>query len=216
MRGAVRSGHRQRPSLSRLADHAGELGQHGDLRIRVLAWGHPFLERIRSRRLCERHSRDRPALRRYLAWPAKRHNPPYRDHHERASAHAASPDRHCGNRRPPVPRHRPADRASPACPAKSGPAGPTALLLTGIVVATAISTILDAALVATVSLGVDELDSGAEPLGRARRPDGDRKRAAGIRAWSRRCLPWSSLASGAIRCRRCGGRRSRPARWRPS
>src|SRR6516225_9928747 len=33
---------------------------------------------------------------------------------------------------------------------------------------------------ATVSLGVDELDSGAEPLGRARRPGGGRKRAAGL------------------------------------
>jgi transposase len=31
---------------------------------------------------------------------------------------------------------------------------------------------------ATVSLGVDELDSGGEPLGRARRPGGGRKRAA--------------------------------------
>jgi transposase len=31
---------------------------------------------------------------------------------------------------------------------------------------------------ATVSLGVDELDSGTEPLGRARRPGGGRKRAA--------------------------------------
>ena len=31
---------------------------------------------------------------------------------------------------------------------------------------------------ATVSLGVDELDSGAGPLGRARRPGGGRKRAA--------------------------------------
>src|SRR6266571_8568080 len=31
---------------------------------------------------------------------------------------------------------------------------------------------------ATVSLGVAELDSGAEPLGRARRPGGGRKRAA--------------------------------------
>src|SRR6202158_5003354 len=31
---------------------------------------------------------------------------------------------------------------------------------------------------ATVSLGVDELESGAEPLGRARRPGGGRKRAA--------------------------------------
>ena len=33
---------------------------------------------------------------------------------------------------------------------------------------------------ATVALGVDELDSGAEPLGRARRPGGGRKRAAGL------------------------------------
>src|SRR6478736_10237206 len=33
---------------------------------------------------------------------------------------------------------------------------------------------------ATVSLGVDELDSGAEPLGRARRPGGGRKRAPDV------------------------------------
>src|SRR5512135_1580869 len=33
---------------------------------------------------------------------------------------------------------------------------------------------------ATVSLGVDELDSGAEPLGRARAPGGGRKRAAEV------------------------------------
>src|ERR1035438_6940258 len=33
---------------------------------------------------------------------------------------------------------------------------------------------------ATVSLGVDELDSGAGPLGRARRPGGGRKRAAEV------------------------------------
>jgi hypothetical protein len=33
---------------------------------------------------------------------------------------------------------------------------------------------------ATVSLGVDELDSGAEPLGRARQPGGGRKRAADL------------------------------------
>src|SRR5207245_11694920 len=33
---------------------------------------------------------------------------------------------------------------------------------------------------ATVSLGVDERDSGAEPLGRARRPGGGRKRAADL------------------------------------
>ena len=33
---------------------------------------------------------------------------------------------------------------------------------------------------ATVSVGVDELDSGAGPLGRARRPGGGRKRAADL------------------------------------
>ena len=33
---------------------------------------------------------------------------------------------------------------------------------------------------ATVSLGVSELDSGAEPLGRARRPGGGRKRVADL------------------------------------
>jgi Rhodopirellula transposase DDE domain len=33
---------------------------------------------------------------------------------------------------------------------------------------------------ATVSLGADELDAGAEPLGRVRRPGGGRKRAAGL------------------------------------
>src|SRR6478752_280388 len=33
---------------------------------------------------------------------------------------------------------------------------------------------------ATVSLGVDELESGAEPLGRARRPGGGRKQAADV------------------------------------
>ena len=68
---------------------------------------------------------------------------------------------------------------------------------------------------ATVSLGVGELDSGAEPLGRARRPGGGRKRAADwIRGCARRCWPWWSRRSGVIRCRRCGGRRSRPATWR--
>src|ERR1700758_3758903 len=33
---------------------------------------------------------------------------------------------------------------------------------------------------ATVSLGVDELEAGTEPLGRARRPGGGRKRAADV------------------------------------
>ncbi len=41
---------------------------------------------------------------------------------------------------------------------------------------------------ATVSLGVDELDAGAEPLGRARRPGGGRKRAADLDAGLRPAL----------------------------
>jgi transposase len=41
---------------------------------------------------------------------------------------------------------------------------------------------------ATVSLGVDELDGGAEPLGRARRPGGGRKRAADLDPGLRRAL----------------------------
>src|SRR5258705_12540401 len=70
---------------------------------------------------------------------------------------------------------------------------------------------------ATVSLGVGELDSGAEPLGRARRPGGGRKQPlTWIRGWSRRYWRWWSRRSGVIRCRRCGGRRSRPAPWRAS
>src|SRR5712675_2065323 len=65
----------------------------------------------------------------------------------------------------------------------------------------------------TVSLGVSELESGAEPLGRAGAASGS---LTWIQGWSRRCWPWSGRRSGAIRCRRCGGRSSRPARWRPS
>src|ERR1700757_2954290 len=41
---------------------------------------------------------------------------------------------------------------------------------------------------ATVSLGVDELDAGGEPLGRARRPGGGRKRAADLDAGLRPAL----------------------------
>ena len=70
---------------------------------------------------------------------------------------------------------------------------------------------------ATVSLGVTELDSGAEPLGRVRRPGGGRKRAAEwIWGCARRCWRWWSRRSGAIRCRRCGGRRNRLVFWRLS
>src|SRR5229473_4998800 len=50
---------------------------------------------------------------------------------------------------------------------------------------------------ATVSLGVDELEAGAEPLGRARRLGGGRKRAADLDpGWSRRCWRWWSRTSG--------------------
>src|SRR5262245_53069668 len=37
-----------------------------------------------------------------------------------------------------------------------------------------------------------------------------------IPGWARRCGHWSSRTSGVIRCRRCGGPPSRPARWRAS
>ncbi len=66
---------------------------------------------------------------------------------------------------------------------------------------------------ATVSLGVDELDSGAEPLGRAGAASGP---LTWTRGCARRCWPWSSRRSGATRCRRCAGPRCRPARWRPN
>src|SRR5947209_17689986 len=42
---------------------------------------------------------------------------------------------------------------------------------------------------ATVSLGVEELEAGAEPLGRARRPGGGRKRAADADPGLRPALP---------------------------
>src|SRR6478672_5644694 len=69
---------------------------------------------------------------------------------------------------------------------------------------------------ATVSLGVSELEAGAEPLGRARRPGGGRKRAAEADPGlvPARCWPWWNRTSAAIRCRRCGGRPSRPATLR--
>ena len=71
---------------------------------------------------------------------------------------------------------------------------------------------------ATVSLGAGELESGAEPLGRARRPGGGRKRAADLDpgAARRRCWRWSSRTSAAIRCRRCGGRQVDPGAGRTS
>ena len=70
---------------------------------------------------------------------------------------------------------------------------------------------------ATVSSGVYELEAGEAPLGRVRLPVGAASgQPTPIRGWSRRCWPSSSPRSGGIRCPRCGGRRSRPARWRPS
>jgi len=60
---------------------------------------------------------------------------------------------------------------------------------------------------ATVRRGVDEWVAGEEPLGRARRHGGGRKKAVdldpGLRPALRR---WWNLTSGAIRCRRCAGR----------
>ena len=49
--------------------------------------------------------------------------------------------------------------------------------------------------------GLAELESGAEPLGRARRPGGgpQARWRRPIRGWSRRCWRWWSRRSGAIR-----------------
>jgi hypothetical protein len=68
---------------------------------------------------------------------------------------------------------------------------------------------------ATVSLGADELDAGAEPLGRARRPGGGRKRAADLDPGLRPALlALVEPEERGVRCLRCGGRPSRPATWR--
>jgi len=70
---------------------------------------------------------------------------------------------------------------------------------------------------ATVSLGVDELEAGEEPLGRARRRGGGRKRASDVDPGLRPALlALVEPEERGIRCRRCGGRPSRPATWRPS
>ena len=70
---------------------------------------------------------------------------------------------------------------------------------------------------ATVSLGVSELDSGADLLGRARKPGGGRKRLADLDPGLRPALlALVEPDERGIRCRRCGGRRSRCARSRPS
>src|ERR1700722_7908520 len=68
---------------------------------------------------------------------------------------------------------------------------------------------------ATVSLGAAELESGAGPLGGGRRAGraGPVESVSGWLTWTRdcgrRCWRWWSLMSAGIRCRRCGGRRSR-------
>jgi hypothetical protein len=74
---------------------------------------------------------------------------------------------------------------------------------------------------ATVSLGVTELDSGAEPLGRVRWPGGGRKRAAEVDPGLRPALlalvepqergdPVSPLRWTAKSTRGAGGRADRP------
>ncbi len=70
---------------------------------------------------------------------------------------------------------------------------------------------------ATVSLGGAELDSGAEPLGRVRRPGGGRKRSADLDPGLLPAL--LALVEPDERgdpMSRCGGRPSPPATWRTS
>src|SRR6266851_5322482 len=70
---------------------------------------------------------------------------------------------------------------------------------------------------ATVSLGAGELEAGTEPLRRARKPGGGRKRLADLDpGCGRPYWRWWSLMSAATRCRRCGGRPSRCGRFRAS
>jgi hypothetical protein len=70
---------------------------------------------------------------------------------------------------------------------------------------------------ATVSAGVWELEAGEAPLGRVRRLGGGRKRAADLDpGLVPALLALVEPAERVIRCRRCGGRRSRPGRWRAS
>jgi hypothetical protein len=67
---------------------------------------------------------------------------------------------------------------------------------------------------ATVSAGVDELDAGAQVLGRARRPGGGRRRLADLDpGLVPALLALVERRSAGIRCRRCVGRPSRPASW---
>ena len=65
---------------------------------------------------------------------------------------------------------------------------------------------------ATVSLGVAELEARAPGrwAGRAGPAGGASGRPTWIRGCARRCWPWWSRRSAAIRCRRCGGPPSRP------
>ena len=69
----------------------------------------------------------------------------------------------------------------------------------------------------TVARGVAELESGAGPLGRTRRPGGGRKRAADLDPGLRPALlALVEPQERGIRCRRCGGPPGRRGRWRPS
>lgn len=66
----------------------------------------------------------------------------------------------------------------------------------------------------TVSRGVAELESGQAPLGRVRRPGGGRKKVTALNpGLLPALLAMVEPTSGAIRCRRCAGRRSRPGSW---
>ena len=64
----------------------------------------------------------------------------------------------------------------------------------------------------TVSLGARELESGEEPLGRARRPGGGRKPLPQAEPAGPACFR-SSSSNRATRARRCSGRASRSGRW---
>src|SRR5918912_4313625 len=68
----------------------------------------------------------------------------------------------------------------------------------------------------TVRKGVFELEADQAPLppGRVRRPGGDASPPPGKTPISSQpCWHWWNRTSAAIRCRRCGGRRSRYGTW---
>jgi hypothetical protein len=68
-----------------------------------------------------------------------------------------------------------------------------------------------------VAAGVAELEAGGEPLARARRPGGGRKKLAGTDPGLRPALlALVDPGSRGTRSRRFGGQRSRPGTWPPS